>query len=212
MLRIASLLFCLTLLACGNLETMEETDDQGYRTEYTVDPETKEKQGESREYAPSGALLVEENYAAGALNGTRKVYNIDGSIATQENYVAGELEGPYSSYDSLGRLSMAGEFDGGVMAGKWHGYYEDGALKEEVTFAENAEQGPFREWYPDGTPKASGSYLDGDQEHGTLHLYAETGELERVMNCDRGRCQTFWTPDSTGVAPEVVDMVLPTTD
>ena len=40
--------------ACSNLEQREETDDMGYRSVYSVDPETGLKQGAYREYNAEG--------------------------------------------------------------------------------------------------------------------------------------------------------------
>ena len=181
----------------------------GYRSVYSVDPETGLKQGAYREYNAEGGLILEENYVDNVLEGEKLMYNPDGSIAVREHHTAGVFDGPYTSYDEQGRIRLSGRYTEGEATGVWYGYYPNGSLEEEVTFEANVEHGPFREWYEDGRPKASGSYIEGDNEHGTLHLYTESGDLERVMNCERGRCQTFWTPDSTGVAPEVVDMTPP---
>ena len=210
MFRLPLLVIAVFVLAgCSNLEQREETDDMGYRSVYSVDPETGLKQGLYKEYNSEGDLILEEHYVDDVLEGEKSMYNPDGSIAVREHHAGGVFDGPYASYDEKGRIRLSGNYRVGEATGVWYGYYPDGSVKEEVNFEANVEQGPFREWYGDGSPKASGSYIDGDKEHGTLHLYTESGELERVMNCDRGRCQTFWTPDSTGVAPAVVDMTLP---
>ena len=48
------------------------------------------------------------------------------------------------------------------------------------------------EYFRNGNLKAEGSYLDGDNEHGLLKLYDETGRLIRKMECEQGVCRTFW--------------------
>ena len=40
--------------------------------------------------------------------------------------------------------------------------------------------------------KAEGTYIDGDNEQGELKLYDEQGELEKIMQCERGICHTTW--------------------
>lgn len=200
----------LILYACGDgLELREETDALGFRTEFRVDPETKLKEGPLRQYDPKGRLTMEEHYLEGKLDGVRKIYTPEGVLIVEENYKADAFEGDYITYDSTGVISGKGQYSDGAMNRAWYLFYPNGNVKEVVTFVDNNENGPFREWYENGKPKASGEYLDGDQEHGVLHLYAENGELERVMNCDLGLCMTFWTPDSTGAAPAGADMTMP---
>ena len=198
-----------TLTNCSNLETQEETDALGFRSVWTIDPETGAHEGTLKEYRPDGSLHYEENYVANQLDGRRTIYYEDGKPNIEENYDAGRFEGDYTIYYPDGKVQESGRYINGAKNKAWFYYYPDGKIKEVVTFEDNVESGPFREWYPDGKPKASGAYRDGDNEDGVLHLYTETGELERVMNCNEGICMTFWTPDSTGVAPAGPDMTPP---
>ena len=64
---------------------------------------------------------------------------------------------------------------------------------EEVAFEGNMENGPFKEFYENGKPKATGAYLEGDNEHGELLEYDTTGTLIARKQCDRGICKTLWT-------------------
>jgi antitoxin component YwqK of YwqJK toxin-antitoxin module len=187
----------------------EETDALGFSLVYKIDPETAMKEGVLQQFDPQGRLVMEENYLDGRLEGKRRIYTPEGTVIVEENYKADKFDGDYTTYDSTGVISGKGQYIDGAMNRAWFLFYPNGKVKEVVTFVDNAENGPFREWYESGKPKASGEYLNGDNEHGTLHLYAETGELERVMNCDQGACLTFWTADSTGVAPQGVDMTMP---
>ncbi len=211
MLRVFLPLLTLALTySCSGPELRGVEEQDGSRTEYHVDPETEKKEGTLRHFDPRGRLSLEETYAAGQLTGPRRLYHPDGKLAVEETYADGRITGEYRSYNENGTLRQFGRYVDGAMNDTWLRYYEDGKIMEEVTFVDNQENGPFREWYPDGKPKASGNYLDGDKEHGLLHLYLESGELERVMKCDRGACNTFWSPDSMGTAPEVPDMQPPT--
>lgn len=200
----------LLFIACGNgLEEREEVDALGYRITYQVDPETGLKEGLAREFSPDGKLTSEENYRNGLLEGKRKLYAPNGQLLVEENYVEDRFEGDYINYDSLGNQVLKGRYSNGAMNKAWFQYYADGGVKEAVTFVDNATVGPFREWYADGKPKASGTYAPDSKEDGLLHLYLETGGLERVMQCSIGMCQTVWTPDSTAQAPAGVDMTRP---
>ena len=71
-------------------------------------------------------------------------------------------------------------------------WYPNGQMKEKVTFSNNEENGAFEEWYENGKLKATGNYLDGDNEDGTLKLYDTLGQLERILECQRGACRTTW--------------------
>lgn len=204
------LLLSLILASCGdNLEQREETDALGFRKVFFVDPETGEKEGVFQEFGPNGKLTYEEFYQGGKLEGKRQVFAENGQVIVEENYVDDRFEGAYLNYDSLGNLTMKGQYINGAMNKAWFQYYPDGGVKESVTFVENATVGPFREWYENGKPKASGVYAPASKEDGTLHLYLETGGLERVMQCSIGVCTTIWTPDSTAQAPAGVDMTRP---
>ncbi|MCX8209611.1 MAG: hypothetical protein OTI34_01070 [Lewinella sp.] len=200
----------LFLYACGDgLEMKEETDALGFRLEYKLDPETGLKQGVQRQFDPQGRLTMAENYLDGMLEGKRRIYTPEGKVIVEENYKADEFDGDYITYDSTGVISGKGQYLDGAMNRAWYRFYPNGKVKEAVTFVDNSESGPFREWYESGQPKASGAYINGDNEHGNLHLYAESGELERVLNCNEGACTTVWTSDSTGAVPQGVDMTMP---
>lgn len=204
---------CASLFyACDNRELQEEVDDSGIRTEYYVDKSTGLKEGLLRQFNDKGVLIAEENYVAGELHGERKLYNEQGIVVIREQYKNNEFEGEYRNYHDDGTLKQQGKYINGAMNETWKAYYPNGSLREVVTFVENQENGPFREWYETGKPKASGTYLNGDNEHGTLHLYETDGTLRKVMTCDRGRCSTVWASDSTGLAPVGVDMSLPVED
>lgn len=205
------LLFVATFAtACDGLERVSLTDEFGTRTEYKTDPETGLKEGTLRQYDKEGKLTTEEYYVHGVLDGERKLYYPDGKVAVHENYDMGQFAGEYKNYSEDGKISHKGNYINGAMNEDWTAYYPDGKIKEVVRFENNEENGPFREWYPNGSPKASGNYLNGDKEHGILHLYEEDGSLKKVMNCNSGMCATIWTPDSTTVAPTEVNMAMPT--
>lgn len=209
-LFIALPVFLLAFTACGpKIETIEEVDALGYRITFQVDAATGLKQGLSQQFDPKGNLVYEEHYVDDQLNGQRKIYGPKGNLLVLENYKNDRFEGDYINYDEQGNLTLKGQYIDGAMNKAWFQYYADGGVLESVTFVDNETIGPFREWYENGKPKASGVYTPDSKEDGLLHLYLETGGIERVMQCSIGMCQTVWTTDSTSTAPEGVDMTRP---
>lgn len=197
-----ALLSALLLTACGDgYEERTDTNHLGYRHVYRVDPATGFKQGVAKEYDPAGNVSFEETYVDDQLEGTRTLYHENGQKIVEETYTNNQYDGPYATWDSLGNKASEGYYEAGKAARDWTFYYPNGQIKEVVRFADNRENGPFREYYEDGTPKATGHYKGGDREDGILHLYATTGDLERVLRCSVALCQTVWTPDSTFAAP-----------
>lgn len=197
-----SLLVLCILFTCGPaLENQSEVDELGYRTEYQTDPETGQRQGLARQYAPDGTLLAEENYLDGQLDGTRTAYYPDGRQEIVETYRAGQFEGEYRTYDSLGNLRLRGQYVDGAMGKDWIRYWPNGEVREVVAFTDNRENGPFREWFENGQPSAAGTYLNGKEE-GMLYVYDEAdGGLLAVRHCTAGVCTTQWRREDGGTAP-----------
>ncbi|MEL6277072.1 MAG: hypothetical protein AAFU03_18370, partial [Bacteroidota bacterium] len=184
----------LFLLGCSDgLQKVEAVDDLGYKEVFFVEKETEARQGTYQRFRPDGALSEIAHYKDNVLDGKRVIFNDFGDTSVVETYFGGGFEGAYRTfYDSVQQVRLTGRYDNNEMTGEWKMYYPNGQQAEVVTFAHNNENGPFTEWYENGALKAEGAYLDGDREHGQLRLYDKTGDLERVMECDRGRCSTIW--------------------
>jgi antitoxin component YwqK of YwqJK toxin-antitoxin module len=196
-----SLLFLLLLCTCAPAPPVEEvTDEYGYRSEYTLNAETGEREGPARQYDPEGRLLAEENYRAGELDGLRTAYYPDGKVELTESYREGRFEGPYTTYDSLGNVRLRGQYVDGAMRDTWIRYWPDGRVRETVVFRNNRENGAFREWYANGEPRAAGTYADG-KEQGILWQYNEAGELTTVRDCEEGICSAIWRSEEGGDPP-----------
>ena len=63
------------------------------------------------------------------------------------------------------------------------------------SFKDNLENGPFAEYYENGNIHWEGNYLGGDFEQDTLKEFDKEGELIRILFCNKGVCQTIWTPE-----------------
>ena len=197
-----SIFFLLPLLAakCGAGDVVEIHDDNGKLTErFSIDNETKQKNGKYEAFFASGKTMEESYYKEGQLHGPRKVFFENGQLDYLENYVDGRFEGLYQKYDEHGQLIQEGQYMDNAMSGQWRGWYPSGKLKEEVVFENNNENGPFQEYHPNGKIKTEGTYLNGDNEQGELVIYDENGQPTERMYCEYGVCSTTWKSDEGDV-------------
>ncbi|MCF8238295.1 MAG: toxin-antitoxin system YwqK family antitoxin [Saprospiraceae bacterium] len=189
------LLVPLFLASCGSdTEIVELNDTEGQFTEtFERLKKTGQKNGFYRMVSDDGLMIEEANYVLDTLHGVRKIYDELGKIQIEENYDHGLFSGPYKTYYPDGQVELEGNYENNETAGIWKKYYPSGKLMEEVTFEHNMENGPFKEYHENGKLKTEGAYLDGDNEHGELLKYDESGELVEKMDCQRGICRTVWT-------------------
>ena len=198
MIRNIFLLSILAITACNNrLETVNTQDEYGYTEVYQRDKEDYGKEGVYERYNEKNIKVEEAVYHNDTLSGYRILYYENGDTQIVENYVAGHFDGAFQAYYENGQLEIDGTYADNTMDGPWKRYYKNGQLMEIVTFRNNEENGPFTEYHRNGKLKAEGSYLNGDNEHGELKLYDESGELIRKMNCENGICRTIWSRESS---------------
>ena len=190
-------LFILSLsffAACSSsaLEEVEQTTAYGYIEKFSRNKDDFAKQGRYERLTEKGQLVEEAFFTNDTLNGIRILYSEKGDTQVVESYKMGVFDGPFRSFNEDGSLSQVGNYVNNEMKGSWEKYYANGQLMEVVQFENNNENGPFIEYYENGNLKAEGAYLGGDNEHGELKLYDESGQLIRKMNCENGICRTFW--------------------
>lgn len=182
--------------ACNNqkLSEISITDDNGKVLEkYTMDLETKMKQGAYTTFYPSGAISSVANYLNDTLEGQKIWYYEDGKIEVEENYKRGLYHGVFKAYFEDGSILQEGYYDNNLPSGEWLTYYENGQLKERVTLSGGVENGPFEEYSEAGVLSSKGSYKDGPNEEGLLELFDASGDLVKKMLCRSGVCLTSWT-------------------
>ncbi|MCB9272738.1 MAG: toxin-antitoxin system YwqK family antitoxin [Lewinellaceae bacterium] len=187
------------------VEAVEAKDDYGYTEKYERRKENFARQGLYERFNETGQRVEEAYYENDTLNGLRILYSDKGDTQVVETYRMGHFEGPFRSYYESGKLNVEGQYEADVMFGSWKAFYPTGELKEVVTFADNEENGPFVEYWPNGNLKAEGTYRHGDNEHGLLKLYDESGALSRTMNCDNGVCHTIWKAEGAAEDRTAVD-------
>jgi antitoxin component YwqK of YwqJK toxin-antitoxin module len=191
-MKVVYLIVAVVICGCSPTQVVEKKDENGQLIErYEVDKKSGQKNGT---YERLVDLMVVEKatYHFDTLHGVRTLYTAAGQKEIEETYQMGTYHGPYLSYHADGGTKTEGHYENGTMEGKWQRYYGDGQLMETVTMHLNQEEGPFVEYWENGKIKAEGSYLDGDNEHGELKLYDEQGDLEKIMQCERGICHTTW--------------------
>lgn len=193
----ATLISLITFGCKSNVETVENTDADGYVERYERRKSDYAKEGKYVMLDPQGRLLEEAQYTNDTLNGYRVIYFENGDTQIVEKYEMGRFSGFYKIFHPNGQEKLVGQYQNNKMTGKWKAYYENGQLKEVVTFRDNEENGPFIEYHPNGNLKAEGTYLNGDFEQGELKLYDEDGKHIRTMMCERGVCRTTWEAENS---------------
>lgn len=190
-------LMCLLCTCTTNIETVEVRNEHGELERFERRKKDYARHGLYRRFDAKGQLREEAHYENDTLHGTRTLFYPDGQVEQVEHYEHGVHHGPVVLYFENGQKHLEQTFVHGKLQGLSTRWYPNGTLREKVTLRDNEENGPFTEWYENGQIKAEGTYIDGDNEHDTLRLYDTNGQLERLMWCQRGRCRTLWSRDST---------------
>lgn len=175
-----------------DLLTVEETDFQGHVLQYAIINSTGERHGRFVKLDQEGNLLEEAQYRQGKLDGNRIIYYANQDTLIIESHMNGQFQGAYRTYHPGNQLKLEGTYIDNKMQGTWKMYYETGELKEEITFVNNLENGPFVEYHKNGQIAVTGSYLNGNNENGTLKFYDEAGTHYKTMECNEGLCRTAW--------------------
>lgn len=194
-MRLLPFLLLLLLVSCSNVETVENTDENGNRFRYERRKNDFAKEGLYQRFDAQGKLVEEATYANDSLHGERKLFYPNGKLDVLETYRNGVFHGAYRKYYDNGTLQVEQTFDNGAMQGLSIRYYKNGVVAEKVTIVNNEENGPFTEYYENGKIMTEGSYqtYDGEPaEEGELKEYDENGELVRKADCTRGVCLTAW--------------------
>ncbi len=197
----AVILLTLLQTACQpNMETVENRDANGRLERFQRRKKDFAKEGLYQRFHEDGHLIEEAHYVNDSLDGERKFFYPNGAVESIEHYRRGIIHGPYQKFYESGQLEIEQAYVDGVLQGLSTAWYKNGVVKEKVTLRDNEENGPFTEWFENGRLKAEGNYVDGDNEDGTLKLYDTLGQLERILECQRGVCHTTWVKE--GAAPQ----------
>jgi antitoxin component YwqK of YwqJK toxin-antitoxin module len=190
---IALLLF---LSSCGrDGKKIVSVHPDGYFKEVYHVKEDSIKHGPYMKYFASGILADSCHYSDGKIHGERHIFSREGYLEIIETYVEGHFEGPYSTYYPNGQMKKIQHYHADKIQGEVKQFYENGNLKAIIQFLDNLENGPFKEYYENGSLHWEGFYEGGDFEVDTLTEYAQEGNIVRKLFCEKGICQTVWTPE-----------------
>ncbi len=84
--------------------------------------------GETKTFYKSGEVTEILFYSKGELHGKAKRYDINGALVSDLTYEKGKLNGLAKFFNTDGKLMYTGNYENDVKAGKWE-YYEDGKLE-----------------------------------------------------------------------------------
>jgi antitoxin component YwqK of YwqJK toxin-antitoxin module len=127
------------LFACKNepakpIEQVEKRFDDGTAKEVSyIDPETKEKVGET-EFYPGNKPYRVWKLSGGMKNGESKSFHENGNPYSLNTYSNDTLNGPYKLWHENGKLFMEGQYEMGLRQGLWKIYNEEGKLLQERDF------------------------------------------------------------------------------
>jgi len=178
-----------------------EYPDAGMKEIYHIDKDSL-IHGQKLVYLDNGETLYSKsNYNRGQLDGERYIYYPDGKIEVYEQYLDDVLHDTLTTYYPSGSHKLVMIYDHGVLNGVVTKYKETGELIERVTFEDNEENGPFEEYHDNGQVKWKGNYLNGENEHGILEEFDDSGNPIRRMMCnDLSICRTIWTKENGDIA------------
>lgn len=172
------------------------------------------RQGEWREYYPTGELRWVGKYRNSLPIGEWKFYFLDQTIEVSgkynnkgekidewiwhypdgrtmriENYEMGELEGPFVEYDEKEVVIAKGDYLGDEKEGEW--FYIHNHVTERGRYYDGHREGVWKMWYSDGT-LASEMVYDMDIPSGKFTLYWENGKTRLTGRYDAGEPAGTW--------------------
>jgi len=109
--------------------------EDGYTWEGTYVDDRKE--GLWKKYAPSGALIAEENFKHNALNGPARYFYLNGLVSAEGNFVAKDIDDTVETYRVIDPITQEEKFEeikrnsNSLRDGLWKIYDEDGNMVKE---------------------------------------------------------------------------------
>lgn len=172
------------------------------------------RQGDWKEYYPTGELRWTGKYRNSAPIGEWKFYfpdktvetigqynnkgekigewtwhYSDGSVMRIENYEVGELDGPFVEYDENGNVIAKGDYLGDEKEGDWS--YVHGNITEKGRYYDGQREGVWKTWFADGTV-ASEIYYDADVPSGKFFFNWENGKTRMTGRYEGGEPAGTW--------------------
>jgi len=189
------LLGVLFLLACNKTKEVVIIHPEGYYKEVFHVVDDSIMHGEYIKYYPNGIVADSSHYVQNKIHGKRRIYTPEAWLEIEESYDHGIFNGPYKTFYRNGQIKKEQHYINNKIQGNVTEYYESGGTKAIVKFVDNLENGAFREYYENGKIHWEGFYQGGEYEQDTLKEYNKEYVLIRKLFCEKGICQTVWTPE-----------------
>jgi uncharacterized protein len=172
------------------------------------------KQGEWKEFYPSGTVKSEKNFKDDLLHGYYKEYNNRGVLVLTMLYDNGsivkskvedepdiEIE---NKYDQNNKLIYSGPYRNKIPVGVHREYGADGKVINAYIYNDNGllmsegivdeggnRNGKWKDLYPDGKTQAEGQYSD-NRRSGVWKFYNIAEKLEQTGSYNNGRPDGLW--------------------
>ena len=198
----------ITLLEYNNdflvsRERINRTDNKGL------------KQGDWKEFYPTGIVKSEKTYKDDKLYGYYKEYDPKGVLTLTMLYDNGSIvkskveDEPdieiTNKYDDNGKLIYSGPYRNKIPVGIHREFTPDGKVKNAFIYNDNGlkmsegivdeagnSNGKWKDFYPDGKVMAEGQY-NTNRRTGVWKFYNEDGKLEQTGPYNNGRPDGLWT-------------------
>lgn len=184
-------------------EKINQTDNNGL------------KQGDWKEYYPSGIIKSEMTYIDNQLNGYYKEYNEKGKLVLTMLYDKGAIvksnveDEPdievKNKYDTDGNLIYSGPYRDSIPVGIHREFNKEGKVTNAYIYNDNGlllsegivdeagnRNGKWKDLYGNGKIKATGQYLD-NRRSGQWKFSRKDGKTEQTGSYNTGRPDGLWT-------------------
>lgn len=199
------LIIAFMIFSCGRQgkKIVSIHPDGFYKEVYHVKDDSI-KHGLYTKYYSSGMIADSCYFKDGKMEGLRYIYSNEGHLEITESYVNGNFEGPYKTFYPGGQVKKVQNYINNKIQGEVIQFHENGNRKAITQFVDNLENGPFNEFYENGNIHWEGFYEGGDYEQDSLIEYDPEGKIIRKLFCEKGICQTVWTPESGSIQPKKI--------
>ena len=172
------------------------------------------KQGDWKEFYPSGAIKSEKTFKDDQLHGYYKEYDLKGNLVLTMLYENGAIvksnvdDAPdiqiVNRYDQSGKLIYSGPFRNQVPVGIHREYGADGKISNSKIYNDNGlllsegivdeagnKNGKWKDFYPSGKIQAEGQYIE-NRKSGVWKFYNEVEKGEQTGSFNSGRPDGLW--------------------
>jgi antitoxin component YwqK of YwqJK toxin-antitoxin module len=172
------------------------------------------KQGDWKDYYPTGGIMFEKSYKDDQLHGYYKEYDLKGNLIMTMLYENGAIvksdvqDQPdieiVQRHDASGKLIYSGPYRNKVPVGIHRDFSPDGKVTGSKIYNDNGlllsegivdeagnKNGKWKDFYPSGKIQAEGQYTD-NRKTGVWKFYTEFEKGEQTGSFNNGRPDGLW--------------------